>query len=331
MTERSNPPAALSRRGFVSLGIGALALASLPVAIWRRQQATRRSIPVMGTVADLVVLSHAPGVAQEALDAAVAELRRVEALMTRFSPASDIGRVNRAAVGAAVRVSPDTARVVAEALAWAEASGGSYDPAIAAAIELWDVANRHEPPPAPLVRSLASRGLYRRIEVGTSGGHPVIVRRDPDARLDLGGIAKGYGVDRAAAVLREWGIGDAVVDVGGDLVAIGRGLDGDGWRIGVQSPHSPTDVARVLLVSDAAVATSGTYAQFFSHQGRRYHHLLDPRAAAPRATLVQSYTVEAESCLHADAAATACYGMPRSESSAILGRRAPGSRVVSTI
>lgn len=331
---RTPPPAALTRRGFVSLGIGALAVASLPVAMYRRRQVTRRSLPVMGTIADLVVVSSATGVAQGALDAAMLELRRVEALMTRFRPDSDIGRVNAAPAGRAVPVTPETARVIAEALSWAETSNGSFDPAVGSAIRLWDVGHRHEPPAPVLVAALAGRQLYRQIEVGRSGGRDVIVRHDGDAQIDLGGIAKGYGVDRAATVLREWGIGNAVVDVGGDLVAIGSGVDGDGWRVGVQSPNSPddpTDIALVLTVADAAIATSGTYAQFFTYKGRRYHHLLDPSVAAPKATFVQSFTVRADSCMHADVAATTCYGMPGGESSIILGRRAPGSRVVSTI
>jgi thiamine biosynthesis lipoprotein len=90
-------------------------------------------------------------------------------------------------------------------------------------------------------------------------------------------------------------------------------------------------VVRVFHLSDAAVSTSGTYQQYFQYRGRRYHHLLDPGTAAPRATLIQSLTVQADTCMHADVATTACFGMSPGQAADILGRRAPGSRVVSTI
>ena len=331
MTDKDRMTASLSRRGFVGLGIGALTIAALPVAALRRRRVVRRTIPVMGTIADVVVVSGSAALAQGAIEASLSELRRIEALMTRFEPTSDIGRVNAARPGEAVPVSRETAEVVAEALRWAQASDGAYDPAIGSAVQLWDVTNRHEPPSRELVARLADRAFHLHVEVGTFRGTSVIVRRDADARLDLGGIAKGYGVDRAVAALRDWGVANAVVDVGGDLYALGDGVDGDGWRVGIQSPHSAGDIARVVRVSDAAIATSGTYAQFFTHQGRRYHHLLDPQLAAPRATIVQSLTLRADTCMHADVAATACYGQSRESIARTLAARAPGSAVVSTI
>jgi len=333
MTDVSNSPprAALSRRGFVSLGIGALAVASLPVAMWRRKQVTRRALPAMGTIADFVVVSARPDVANGALDAAFAELRRVETLMTRFSPVSDIGRVNRARVGERVHVSRETALVVAEGLAWAATSSGAFDPAVGSAVELWDVTHRHEPPPEELVAALAGRKFHETIEVDARPSGAGIVRHAPDAHLDLGGIAGGYGVDRASGILREWGITNAVLDLGGDIYAMGDGMDGDGWRIGIRSPFSADDVVRVMRVRDAAVSTSGTYQQYFQYRGRRFHHLMDPATAAPRRTLVQSLTIQADSCMHADVATTACFGMTPAAAAGLLAARAPGSRIVSTI
>lgn len=328
MTEHVRPPLALSRRGFVGLGVGAFAVAALPVAAWRRPHVVRRSMPVMGTLADVVVVSRYDAIAQRAIEAAFAELRRVEALMTRFDASSDIGRANAVRAGDAVPVTGETAQVLDEALRWAELSDGAYDPALGAAIELWDVTRRTEPPGGELVARLARRGFHRQLEVGSFRGGAAIVRHAEDARVDLGGIAKGFGVDRAVGVLRDHGITNAVIDVGGDLYALGTGPDGDGWRVGIQSPHSARDLEGVFRVSDAAVATSGTYAQYFVHQGRRYHHLLDPSSASPRATLVRSLTIRADSCMHADVAATACYGESRERITARLARSATRATLV---
>jgi thiamine biosynthesis lipoprotein len=149
--------------------------------------------------------------------------------------------------------------------------------------------------------------------------------------LDLGAIAKGYAVDRAVEALRRHGVERAVVDVGGDLYALGSAADGEAWRIGIQDPDDTRRLAAVLEVRDAAVATSGTYQQYFRWRGVRYHHLMDPATAAPRRTGVCSLTIRADSCMHADVAATALYGMSMEDGRALLRRVAPGASIVSML
>jgi thiamine biosynthesis lipoprotein len=119
----------------------------------------------------------------------MAELTRVEQLMTRFRATSDIGRANSAAMLAPVTVSRDSHAVIGQALRWASASNGAFDPGVGRVVELWDVAHRHEPPSAPQVQRLAGRHFYRHIESGTEKGAPVVFFTTPDVHLDLGGIA----------------------------------------------------------------------------------------------------------------------------------------------
>jgi thiamine biosynthesis lipoprotein len=316
--------AEISRRSFVALGAGLFAAALLPRGA--RRGLVRRELPVMGTIADISVVAPDEHEAQAAIDAAFEELLRVERTMSRFLAASDVGRVN-AARGDAVHVAPETSFVLAEAIGWAEATGGAFDPCLGRAVELWDVGRRTEPPPPAAARRLAGRRLYRTLDLATWRGAPAARLGDPDAALDLGGIAKGYAVDRAAAALRARGIRDALVNVGGDLVALGRSEDGDPWRIGVRAPDDPRRLSATLLLSDEAVATSGDYEQFFEHAGRRYHHLLDPGTGAPRVTGRHSLTVVAPTCLAADAAATALFGMDGDAAAVVLARRAPGARI----
>lgn len=324
----ADAPRGPDRRQFVAFGLGLFVVAAVPVAARRRPRLVRRTLPVMGTIAEVAVVHADPRHAHRAIDAAMAELQRVERTMTRFTATSDIGRVNRGAAAAPVAVSPATAAVVAEALAWADATDGWYDPAIGGAVALWDVAHRHEPPPADAVAHLAGRALYRAVEVDAWRGAPVLRFHDAATSLDLGAIAKGHGVDRAVHALRRWGIASALVNVGGDLYALGTAPSGDAWRIGVRDPGDERRLAATLRVADAAVATSGTYLQYFRHRGQRYHHLLDPRTAAPRATATRSLTVRADSCLHADVAATALYGLPDDVARRVLARRAPGAEMV---
>ncbi len=315
-----------SRREVIVLGVGAFAVAAVPF-LWRgRRTLIRRSVPVMGTIADIGVVHRDPHYAHGAIDAALGQLRYVDRTMTRFSDSSDVGRANLSAAEEPTPITEATASVIEEGLRWAESSDGAFDPCLGRAVSLWDVARRREPPKAHQVRRLAGRQLYRALDLDTWRERPVVRFTEPDVHIDLGGIAKGYGVDRAVHCLREWGIEHALVNVGGDLYAMGESDDGDPWTVGVRSPADPARIAQRFEIADAAVATSGDYLQFFRYRGRRYHHLLDPATAAPRQTAVHSVTVTADDCMTADAAATAVFGMGEVEAERLL--RVRGGRVI---
>lgn len=296
------------RREFLTLGVGALALAAVPAALRRRPALVRRRVPVMGTVAEVAVPSRHETWAQRAIDAALAELRRVEATMSRFRSDSDVGRLNSGG-DRWVTVSGDTAEVLTRALRWAAASDDRFDPCLGRASDLWDVTGRDTPPPARETRRFAGVRLWTRLEVDPVAGAPRARLTSTSAAVDLGAIAKGFAVDRAARALRVFGVTDGLVNVGGDLVALGVDADGDPWRIGVRSPFEPDRLAATVAISDAAVATSGDYLRYFEHGGRRYHHLLDPRTGTPYRTAVRSLTVRADRCVDADAASTALFGL----------------------
>lgn len=316
-----------SRRDFLLLGVGAFAVMMVPVFGRRRPILARRAIPMMGTVAEAVVVHSDRRYGQAAISAAFQELSWVEHTMSRFRADSDVGRANLAAGSHGVRITPATAHVVRAAVGWAESSEGAFDPCLGKVLELWDVGNRQIPPPRSTFQRLAGRGLFRALDIDTCDGTPAVRFSDEDVALDLGGIAKGYGVDRAVQTLRDWGIHHALVNVGGDLYALGRSADGDPWRVGIRSPSSPNRFVTTLELSDRAVATSGDYMQFFEHGGTRYHHLMDPTTGAPRVGTTRSVTVSADDCLAADAAATAAFGMGERAVTQLPLSRASNARV----
>jgi len=318
-----------TRRTLLALGVGALVVAALPRARRERRERVVRTFLTMGTIAEVTVLDDDPRRAHAAIDAVAAELARLEGMLTRFDDTSDVGRANWGAGRGPVAVGAETAWVVEEALRWAEATDGGFDPCLARAIDVWDVLHRTVPPAEALVRPYAGRRLHRAVDVehGLAGG--VLRFRDPDVGLDLGAIAKGYAVDRAAAVLFSHGIRDGIVKVGGDLVALGHGETGDPWRIGIRSPHDAEGICGTLDVSDEAVATSGDYERFFESGGRRYHHILDPATASPRESPLRAVTVVAPTCFVADAASTSVFGRPRAWGERLLAHRAPGARIAS--
>ena len=318
----------IGRREFVGLGLGAFVAAAIPLAARRSAGfVVRRSLPAMGTIAQFAVVHRDPVVAHAAIDAAAAELLWVERTMTRFTDTSDVGRANRLAARDGVLVTPETALVTLAALDWADALDGRYDPAVGAVCALWDVRNRHEPPADERVAELAGRRFHRTVEVGTSRGGHAIRFHGEGARLDLGSAAKGYAVDRAVDALRRRGIEKALVVAGGDLFALGTAPDGEPWDIGIQSPTDERALAGRLHLADRAVATSGTYRQFFRHRGHKYHHLMDPLTARPRETTMQSLTVVADSVMHADVATTALFGLDEATITATLATRLPGAEL----
>ena len=321
----------MGRREFVGMAIGAFIVASVPLARRRPVGVVRRAMPVMGTIAQFAVSHRDPRQAHAAIDAAVAELQWVERTMTRFTDGSDIGRANLFAARDAVEVTPETALVTAEGLRWASALNGRYDPAAGAVVGLWDVKHRHEPPSADRVAGLAARRFHRAVEVGTRGGAPVLRYHETDARLDLGSVAKGYGVDRAVMALRRHGIEKAVVVAGGDIYALGTAPDDEAGTIGIQSPTNDDAIVGTVRLADRAIATSGTYRQFFRYRGRTYHHIMDPVTAQPRETTMRSLSIIADSVMQADAATTALFGMSEAGIVGELARTLPGAQLARII
>ncbi len=225
------------RREFLTVGMGMFVALSLPAALRRHTSLVKRTFPLMGTIAELQVAHRDERFAEDAIDAAIAELQWVERTMTRFRTDSDIGRANRGAGREGVRVNAQTAFVIAAALRAASVSDGRFDPAVGAVSELWDVLNRHEPPAGDRVQRLAARGFWRKVDVAVQSGESRVRFDDPDLHLDLGAIAKGYGIDRATDLLRARGVMHAIVTVGGDLFALGQSPEGEPWTVGIRSPH----------------------------------------------------------------------------------------------
>lgn len=317
----------VSRREFVGLGLGAFVAASIPLSRRRPAGLVQRTIPVMGTIARFAVVADDVARAQFAIDAAIEELLRVERVMTRFTDTSDIGRANLFAASDAVPVTPETSLVTSESMRWADAVDGRYDPAMGAVIRLWNVKDRHEPPPDEAIAELANRRFHRMVETGASGGNPVLRFHGDGVKLDLGSIAKGFGVDRAVDALRRKGVKNALVVAGGDLYALGTAPDGEPWSIGIQSPSDMRELVGTLRLENRAVATSGTYRQFFRHRGHRYHHIMDPATARPRETAMQSLTIVADNVMHADAATTALYGLGEADIRRHLAKQLPGAQL----
>ncbi|MBW2387539.1 MAG: FAD:protein FMN transferase [Deltaproteobacteria bacterium] len=260
----------------------------------------QRNLGVMGT--DLVLEAVGSDAAQldRALDAAIAELRRVEDLMTdwRDSPLTEL---NHAAGAGWVEVDRELTELIQRALALGRLTEGAFDISYAGAGQLWDFKTEISALPAPLqiTQALANVG-WARVRVDATRSR---VQLPAGMKLGLGGIAKGYGVDRAMAVLMQHGVEHAMVNAGGDMKLLGRRF-GEPWEVAIKHPRDRELAIAALRLSNVSVVTSGDYERFFELDGRRYHHIIDPRTGYP-ATGAMAATVIAPQAELADALATA--------------------------
>jgi thiamine biosynthesis lipoprotein len=260
----------------------------------------RQSRLLLGTVVEIVALGPEREVLEGAVGAAFTEIARIEGLMTPHHPASDVARLTAAA--GPLEVSAETAAVIARGLQVAAASGGAFDLTLGRLKDLWAIEGEapHLPTAAELARALAGTGPGSLTLTGRT-----VSKRDPALAVDLGGIAKGYAVDRAIAVLAEGGVKLASVNAGGDIRVLGDRA-GRPWRIGIQHPRQPGEILATIELADVAVVTSGDYERFFERDGVRYHHLFDPRTGLP-ARRCQAVTVVASEAVLSDALATAVF------------------------
>jgi thiamine biosynthesis lipoprotein len=158
-----------------------------------------------------------------------------------------------------------------------------------------------------LVGRLRDQSFFNHIDLTIQESLGNIRFTSENVRIDLGGIAKGYAADRAAAVLSGHGIDQALINLGGDLVALGGKSESAAWNVGIKDPLDTSRLAEIIPLRNQAVATSGNYEQFFMHNGRLYHHLIDPKSAQPRPKGFNSLSIIADNCRDADALATGLY------------------------
>jgi thiamine biosynthesis lipoprotein len=252
--------------------------------------------------------------------------RRLEEVNDTFStyrPQSELSRFNQLArAGEPFPVSADFQRVMAAAARVHELSDGAWDGTVLPLVELWGFGPGgpvREPPADEAVRGRMADVGFRLIE--TRGAS--LVKRRASVTLDLASIAKGYGVDAVADVVRRAGVRDFIVEIGGEVIASGTRKDGRPWRVGINRPSpdaAPDELFAVVHLRDQAFATSGDYRNFLVEDGVRYSHVLDPRTGRPVRNGVVSVSVLAPDCTLADGLATAVMVMGAEVGIALLDR-----------
>ena len=278
------------------------------MALWRalgrgspvEVEATR---PCMGTLVRVKVFAPDTSRGWTAIEEAFAEISRIEAAMAATG-AGELARINGEAGSGWVSLSDGLAAVIQRSLHFSRATGGAFDITIGPVEALWGFSSdKLGVPSAEAIASKLSWVGYQNLEIEGKR-----LRLKSGMKLNLGGAAKGYAVDRAVQILSSNEIESALVEAGGDIRFIGTKPGGRAWRIAVQHPRHKD---RLILINELglpAVATSGDYERFFEREGIRYHHILDPETGRPASTTV-STTVWASTTLDADILSTAVFVM----------------------
>ena len=263
------------------------------------------SLSVTGMYFDTVVMVEAWGTDRETLEHCMEMCGTYEQMLSAHIETSEVSAINRAE-GKPVTVSEETADLIELGCSYGRLSGGLFDITIAPASSLWNFHNSENPciPDAGELSEAVSHIDYRCVQVDGC----TVTLTDPEAAIDLGGIAKGYIADRIKEYLESEGVEHALINLGGNMLAVGGRYDGTDFQIGIQKPFAQTGtVLAAVSVSDQSVVSSGNYERYFEQNGKIYHHILDPGTGYPADTGLYQVTIISDSSAQGDALSTTCF------------------------
>jgi FAD:protein FMN transferase len=284
----------------VKAGIAALLLVS-PASSTADDSARTVTWPArtMGTYVHVAIVTGDSASHAADARAALAVFTRVDSLMSNWTTTSEVARINREAAASPSPVQPEVAGVIARSLEVWRGSDGAFDITVEPLIRAWGFLGGKPHVPEPEVAAEAYRHVgATKLEFDAAAR--TLRFKEPGVRIDLGGIAKGYAVEVAAETLKARGVTDALVDLTGNMMALGHPAGAEGWRIGIRDPRDRMPYFARLTLRNEGISTSGKYEQFVAANGTTYGHIMDPRTGRPAQGLI-SVTLVANSAYTTDA------------------------------
>jgi thiamine biosynthesis lipoprotein len=281
---------------------------------------------VLGTVCTVRLLGgkgETKNIQAQTFKAIFAELHRLDNILSANTNNSELARVNNAAGKTPVAVSDDLFTVLSRALFFASHSDDNngkavFDPTIGPLVKAWSIGTEQAHIPTQEVIN-ASLALVNWRDVVVDAAAKTVYLKRPGMRLDLGGIAKGYAADKAVAIAKNCGIQRAIIDLGGNIFALGEKADGAPFRIGVQNPaFKRGEYAGVVFARNQTLVTSGVYERFFILDDKRYHHILSTETGYPVDNGLASVTIIGRVSMDADALSTTLFALGEERGTALL-------------
>ena len=273
------------------IGIAASLLTSTAQAEWFN----RVNDGIMGTRIVVELWADDAAAANKAIDAVMAEMMTIDRNMSTYKPESEVSRVNRDAATAPMVISPALFGLLSTALEFSRITGGAFDITYASVGFMYDFHSHKKPTDAEIQSALPAVNYHH---VVLDPQNSTVFFTQPGVRIDLGGIGKGYAVDRGIEILKSLGVDHALVTAGGDSRIIGDRF-GKPWIVGIRHPDDKNRVIAKIPLVDTAMSTSGDYERYFDEDGVRYHHIIDPRTGKS-ASKVRSATILASTATRTD-------------------------------
>lgn len=267
-------------------------------------QPISRTELAVGTVCTIKIYDNST---EKVLNKVFDRLKEIEARMTINKSNSELDAVADAAGKNPVKVSEDTFFVVEKGISYAEQSGGIFDITVGPVVKLWGIGTDHARVPSQQEID-DKKALINYKEIVMDEENKTIMTKKPGMIIDLGGIAKGYAADEAVRILKENGVKHAIVNLGGNVFVMNSKTDGEPWRVGIQNPFEPrgNSIGFVNAVNKTVV-TSGIYERYFEKDGKKYHHILNPKTGYPMDNSLASVTVIRDVSIDADALTKAIF------------------------
>ena len=271
---------------------------------------------VMGTTVHVELWAENEVFAHQLIDLAFAELQRIDDLLSPYKPQSVLSQLNKNAVSGEVKVSLELFELLEKSHRFSLETAGAFDITFASVGHIYNYRQQQKPTEAqikPLLGAVNFRHIrLNKSELGVTFSHH-------NTRIDLGGIAKGYAVERAASLLAQQGVSSAQVTAGGDTRFIGD-RQGAAWAVGIRDPRNKKAVVAVLPLTDEAMSTSGDYERYFIQKGERYHHIIDP-GTGHSVKGVRSVTVVGPDTTATDALSTSVFVLGVTKGLALINAR----------
>lgn len=270
---------------------------------------------IMGTSVSVELWHENDGQGRELIRWVFEEMHRIDRLMSTYRPDSEISKVNSEAANGPVIISAELFDLVGKALEYSDITDGAFDITYASAGQYYDYRTGKKPDRQQLAKALPAIS-YHHVQLDRNAR--TIRFTQAGVRIDLGGIAKGYAVDRCITLLKASGVGNALVSAGGDTRVIGKHWDHP-WMIGIRDPRNHDGIVTRIPLEDSAISTSGDYERYFEQDGIRYHHILNPGTGqSPHE--VHSATVISTEGTHTDALSTSVFIMGVDKGLALINR-----------
>ncbi len=271
------------------------------------QQPYKRTLKLMGSRFEITVVAKDSIVANKHIDTAVAEISRIEKLISSWDANSQTSEINRNAGVSPVKVSPELFELIARSIKISQLTDGAFDITYASMDKIWkfDGSMTQMPSEEEINASVAKVGFQN---IFLDRENSTVFLKMKGMKIGFGAIGKGYAADKAKALLISKGVASGIINASGDMNTWGKQPNGEDWKIAITNPMNKNKVFALLPITDGAVVTSGNYEKYVNFQGKRYTHIIDPRTGYPSSGII-SVTVFAPKAELADALATSVFVM----------------------